>query len=299
MTFTVPHLNERDRQGLRDVYPSIDSARSELEAALLRVTEDVPELATAVATLPRKTARDDETARRRIREAVFEGSWSSYLAHLSEIGVHFARIGVEFVVWFELARAFREALLPKVLASFASDPAKLDSALLGMNLYVDIGMAAIGDAYLATKESIIGAQRASIRELSTPVLQVRPRLLIVPLIGVVDTYRARQLTEELLRSIRSRRAKAVVMDVTGVPLVDSKVASHLMQTVDAARLMGGTVILTGISPEIAQTLVTIGAELREIHTAGDLEEGIREAERLISGRHAQSAAARSTASSQD
>src|SRR5215218_7372958 len=119
------------------------------------------------------------------------------------------------------------------------------------------------------------------RELSTPVLQVRERILILPIIGVLDEQRANQFTEQLLAGIRSHRAKVVVLDITGVPDVDSEVANHLVQAVDASRLMGASVILTGLSPEIAQTLVTIGVDLGKMNTVGDLQGGVEEAERLL------------------
>jgi rsbT co-antagonist protein RsbR len=113
------------------------------------------------------------------------------------------------------------------------------------------------------------------------VLQVRERLLILPIIGVIDPQRARQLTEQLLRGIRANRAKVVVIDITGVPVMDATVANHLVQTVEAARLLGATVIITGLSPEIAQTLVTIGVDLGKMNTVGDLQGGIEEAERAL------------------
>jgi rsbT co-antagonist protein RsbR len=113
------------------------------------------------------------------------------------------------------------------------------------------------------------------------VLQVRDRLLILPIIGVIDPQRARQLTEQLLRGIRANRAKVVVIDITGVPSVDASVANHLVQTVDASRLMGANVIVTGLSAELAQTLVTIGVDLGKVNAVGDLQGGIEEAERLL------------------
>src|ERR1700743_208428 len=131
------------------------------------------------------------------------------------------------------------------------------------------------------RERIIREQQEAIRELSTPVLQVRERLLILPIIGVIDPQRARQLTEQLLIGIRSHRAKVVVIDITGVPAVDSTVANHLVQTIDASRLMGATVIVSGLSSEIARTLVTIGVDLTKMKTVGDLQGGIEEAERLL------------------
>ena len=139
----------------------------------------------------------------------------------------------------------------------------------------------VGVSFVQERERIIREQQEAIRELSTPVLQVRERLLILPIIGVIDPQRARQLTVQLLRAIRSNRAKVVVIDITGVPAVDSTVANHLVQTVDASRLMGATVIVTGLSSEIAQTLVTIGVDLTRMKTVGDLQGGIEEAERLL------------------
>jgi rsbT co-antagonist protein RsbR len=113
------------------------------------------------------------------------------------------------------------------------------------------------------------------------VLQVRERLLILPMIGVIDPQRARQLTEQLLRGIRTNRAKVVVIDITGVAAMDVTVANHMVQTVEASRLLGATVIVTGLSPEIAQTLVTIGVDLGKMNTVGDLQGGIEQAERLL------------------
>ena len=135
--------------------------------------------------------------------------------------------------------------------------------------------------FVNERERVIRQQQEAIRELSTPVLQVRERLLILPIIGVLDGQRARQLTEQLLRGIRANRARVVVIDITGVPTIDSTVANHLVQTVDASRLMGASVIITGLSPEIAQTLVTLGVELGKVNAVGDLQGGIEEAERLL------------------
>ena len=136
-------------------------------------------------------------------------------------------------------------------------------------------------SFVEERERVIGQQQDAIRELSTPVLRVRERLLILPIIGLLDAPRARQLTEQLLRGIRAHRARVVVLDITGVPDVDDTVADHLAGTIDASRLMGAAVIVTGLSAEIAQTLVAIGADISKLNTAGDLQGGIEEAERLL------------------
>src|SRR4051794_12729984 len=136
-------------------------------------------------------------------------------------------------------------------------------------------------SFVDERERVIRQQQDAIRELSTPVLQVRERLLILPIIGVLDSQRATQLTDQLLRGIRTNRAKVVVIDITGVPEIDTTVANHLVETVDASRLMGASVIITGLSSDIARTLVTIGVDLSKMNTIGDLQGGIEEAERQL------------------
>jgi rsbT co-antagonist protein RsbR len=136
-------------------------------------------------------------------------------------------------------------------------------------------------SFVEERERVIRDQQDAIRELSTPVLQVRERLLILPIIGVLDNQRASQLTDQLLHGIRTHRAKVVVIDITGVADIDTSVANHLVKTVDASRLMGASVIITGLSSEIAQTLVRIGVDLSKMNTIGDLQSGIEAAERQL------------------
>jgi rsbT co-antagonist protein RsbR len=139
----------------------------------------------------------------------------------------------------------------------------------------------VGVSFVAERERVIREQQDAIRELSTPVLQVRERLLILPIIGAVDSRRARQLTEQLLGAIQTNRARVVVIDITGVATIDLQVANHLVQTVEAARLMGASAIITGLSSKIAQTLVDLGVDLSMMRTVGDLQGGLEEAERLL------------------
>lgn len=145
--------------------------------------------------------------------------------------------------------------------------------------FLDMGLAL--DTYIYSRERTIREQQETMQELPTPVLPVREGLLIVPIIGVIDSPRARHLTEQLLVSIRSSRAKVAVIDITGVQSLDSKVANHIIQTVEAARLMGARVIIAGISPEIARTMVTLGIDLGRIATVGDLQNGIARAEQML------------------
>jgi rsbT co-antagonist protein RsbR len=129
---------------------------------------------------------------------------------------------------------------------------------------------------IETRERVI-----AIEHTVTPVLQVRNSLLILPIVGVIDSLRAKQLTDTLLRAIRENRAKVVIIDITGVAAVDSRVANHIILTVAASRLMGARVIVTGLSADVAQSIVTLGIDLSALHTVGDLEGGLEEAERLL------------------
>lgn len=160
----------------------------------------------------------------------------------------------------------------------------LDRLSAALDVYEPVAnkiLSIVALAFIEEREKVVREQQVAIRELSTPVLQVRDRLLILPIVGIIDSVRARQVTEQLLRSIRAARAKVVVIDVTGVPNVDSRVAGHLVQTVDAARLLGARVIVSGIAPEIAQTLVTIGVDLTKMNTVGDLQGALDEADRML------------------
>lgn len=113
-----------------------------------------------------------------------------------------------------------------------------------------------------------------VSQISTPVLSIGDRLLLVPVVGVLDTQRSAQLTERLLRAIRDHRALAAVIDLTGVAFMDSFIASRLIHTVEAARLLGARVLVSGLSPDVCQTLVSLGIDLDKLETAGDLRGGI-------------------------
>jgi rsbT co-antagonist protein RsbR len=189
--------------------------------------------------------------------------------------------GVEIREVLGIVLLLRDVLGRSLFKKYGSDFAMLNRVLDAYEPAANRIANTVGVSFVHERERIIRQQQEAIRELSTPVLQFRDRLLILPIIGVIDPHRARQLTEQLLRGIRDNRAKVVVIDITGVPSVDSTVANHLVQTVDASRLMGATVIVTGLSSEIAQTLVTIGVDLTKMKTVGDLQGGIEEAERLL------------------
>lgn len=110
--------------------------------------------------------------------------------------------------------------------------------------------------------------------LSLPIVPVRSDVLVAPLVGNLDSVRAQQLIGEVLRQIEQRRARAIILDVTGVAIADTQLAQALLQTADAARLLGAQTVLVGIRPEVAQTLVSLGADLQRLYTAATLQDGL-------------------------
>jgi anti-anti-sigma factor len=126
----------------------------------------------------------------------------------------------------------------------------------------------------ALHEQVIDAQRAALRELSTPLIPVSDNVVIMPLIGTIDTGRAQQVMETLLEGVAHYRATLAILDITGVSVVDTQVAQALIGAAQAVKLLGAQVMLTGIQPQIAQTLVHLGVDLSGIETRGSLQSGI-------------------------
>jgi rsbT co-antagonist protein RsbR len=194
--------------------------------------------------------------------------------------------GVETDEVLGIVLLLRDVLARALFAKYQEDPEHLNRILDSYEPAANRIAVTVGVSFVEERERVIHEQQEAMRELSTPVLQLRDRLLILPIIGVLDSARARQLTEQLLAAIRDNRATVVVIDITGVATIDRTVANHLVQTVEASRLMGASTILTGLSSEIAQTLVDLGVDLGMMKTVGDLQGGLEEAERLAGYRGA-------------
>ena len=211
-------------------------------------------------------------------EVLETGSVEALQAYARDLSERIIPRGVETHEVLGIVLLLRDVLARSLFKKYQEDFELLNHVLDSYEPAANRIAKTVGVSFVEQRERVIRAQQKTIRELSTPVFQVRERLLILPIIGVIDSQRARQLTEQLLHGIRANRAKVVVVDVTGVPAIDSAVANHLVQTVEASRLMGASVIITGLSSETAQTLVTIGVDLSKMNAVGDLQGGIEEAE---------------------
>ncbi|RKP47011.1 STAS domain-containing protein [Trinickia fusca] len=211
-----------------------------------------------------------------------------YVEQRLELGLLYALAGLETSVFLGAFHQLLRLVGSHVIRHSEHTPLDAFDAFMSLKkvAFFDVGL--IIDVLVFERERVIRQQQEAIRELSTPVLQLRDRLLMLPIIGVIDTYRARLITENLLEAIRARRAKVAVMDITGVATIDSRVANHILQTVTAARLMGAQVIVTGITAPVAQSLVALGIELSKLDTVGDLQGGIELAEQTLGYRVQQS-----------
>src|SRR3979409_1814906 len=213
--------------------------------------------------------------------ALETGTFEALQAYARNLSERIIPRGVEPHEVVGIVLLLRDVLARSLFAKYQTDFEKLNRILDAYEPAANRIANTVAVGFVQERERVIRQQQEAIRELSTPVLQVRERLLILSIIGAIDPQRARQLTEQLLRGIRTNRAKVVVIDITGVAAMDVTVANHLVQTVEASRLLGATVIVTGLLPEIAQTLVTIGVDLGKMNTVGDLQGGIEQAERLL------------------
>jgi anti-anti-sigma regulatory factor len=275
---TSTQLTEAELNALREFWQACEPRYEELVTDIVSDAHEHPELATL---LGGTDPGDLQQTRELLARAVMDGDWAPYLARMGNSGVRYAEAGMDFTAWFAAGRALRSRLTPMMVEALSDDAERLAEAVRGVAILIDLVLFAVGQAYISAKERIITEQQAVLRELSTPVLELRPGLLLVPLVGLIDSERALLLTQQLLESIAANRAKAVVLDITGVPAVDSAVANHLMQTVQATRLMGAHTLISGLSAENAQTLVRLGLDLGPLNTVGTLADGVLQASAIL------------------
>jgi rsbT co-antagonist protein RsbR len=216
-----------------------------------------------------------------LREAMLSGEWESYLEGVSSLARSYARGGAGPSLWSTAMRTFRVELRRRLLAAYAGDGARLAGAIAAMEDLHDMTITAMAEEYVQQREARIRELRALL-ELSTPVLPLEPGLLVVPVVGTLDSARARQLNERLLGSIRDQRATAVVVDLTGLRAIDSAVARYLLKTAEVCRLMGAQVVISGLSTDNAVAMGRTGIELSTVVTTTDLRHGVAAARDLAS-----------------
>lgn len=207
---------------------------------------------------------------------------AAYILDRMRVGARHEQLGVEPTWLLGAYNRFLRTAASRICESDpSSDPEHALATLLALQklVFLDISLAA--DTYLAKLEHTNREQRKATSELPTPVLQLLPGLLIVPVVGALDHCRAPKLTHQLMAHIRESRAQAVVIDITGLPSIDLDVATYLVTAVDACRLLGAEVIFTGLSAEVARTLVHMSPRNTALITFADLQSGVEHAAQAL------------------
>ena len=233
------------------------------------------------AMTPQEMAAETTSVYDNYVEVLETGSVEALQHYARDLSERIIPRGVETHEVVGIVLLLRDVLARSLFEKYQRDFALLNRVLDAYEPAANRIANTVAVSFVDERERVIRQQQDSIRELSTPVLPVRERLLILPIIGVLDSERARQLTEQLLAGIRTHRAKVVVIDITGAPDVDAD--GRQPSGADGRRLAadGRKRHHHRTVPEIAQTLVTIGVDLSKMNTIGDLQGGLEEAERLL------------------
>ncbi|HKF85737.1 MAG TPA: STAS domain-containing protein [Candidatus Limnocylindrales bacterium] len=171
--------------------------------------------------------------------------------------------------------SLKEPLFDRAASLAGGDATTLQTLAWDLTLLIDSLAVFSADEYLRTREEIIARQGQELLELSTPVVKLWEGVVAVPLIGTLDSARTQVVMESLLERIVATGSSLAIIDITGVPTVDTLVAQHLLKTVAAARLMGADCIISGIRPQIAQTIVHLGVDLGDVVTKASLADAVR------------------------
>lgn len=197
-------------------------------------------------------------------------NWTDTLQLLSEISQARVRQGFSSIETAMFVFSLKEPLFAHLRTALANDAHELaEQTAVTSTLFDKLGLFTI-QVYQSTREQVIQRQQQELLELSTPVVQLWQSVLALPLIGTLDSARTQVVMENLLQKIVDTGAAIAIIDITGVPTVDTLVAQHLLKTIAAARLMGADCIISGIRPQIAQTIVHLGVNLEEVTTKATL-----------------------------
>jgi rsbT co-antagonist protein RsbR len=219
---------------------------------------------------------------RYLREAIRSGmvtdltgnEWADLKSLLSEISASRARQGFSPAETAAFVFSFKQPLFDRLRQEYAKDADGLATDVWNATTVLDYLGLLTTEYYQKSREGVIVRQQRELMELSTPVVRLWDGVLALPLIGTLDSERTQVVMENLLQKIVETGSAIAIIDITGVPIVDTLVAQHLLKTVAAARLMGADCIISGIRPQIAQTIVHLGVDLKDVITKATLSDAL-------------------------
>ena len=201
--------------------------------------------------------------------------WDDVRAALSSLSKSRALAGFSPIETATFIFSLKNPIFSALRRAFASDAKRLnEETWLSSTVLDKLGLVTV-EAYQRGREQVIERQQQELLDLSTPVIKLWDGIVAVPLIGTLDSERTQIVMENLLESIVHNEATVAIIDITGVPTVDTLVAQHLLKTVAAARMMGAECIISGIRPQIAQTIVHLGVDLGNVTTKSTLADALR------------------------
>jgi rsbT co-antagonist protein RsbR len=216
---------------------------------------------------------------KKLQNSYFVGLFSAkydlnYVRDRLRVGSAHERIGMPPKLYLGAYRRYLELINARLLDHFKDNLDEAHKAIASVQKIIFFDMALAIDTYIAAYLETMTRHQAAIRELSTPVIKVYERILLLPIVGTVDTQRAHQIMETVLVQVVEQQAKVMILDIAGVPVVDTRVADHILKTTAAVQLLGAQTILTGISASVARTVVQLGVEITRMYTRAKLSEGI-------------------------
>ena len=200
--------------------------------------------------------------------------WLSLRRLLEELSADRARRGFNSSETAQFVFSLKRPLFEQVQAGFADDPQQLGDQMWALSELLDLLGLHTVKAFQKSREEVIQRQQEEMLELSTPVVKLWEGVLALPMIGTLDSQRTQVVMESLLQRIVDTGSEIAIIDITGVPTVDTLVAQHLLKTVTAIRLMGADAIISGVRPQIAQTIVHLGLDLQGIVTKANLADAL-------------------------
>ncbi len=201
--------------------------------------------------------------------------WAATREMLERLSAERATLGFSPSETATFVFSFKQPLFRKLQEVYAADPAGLTREIWNVSVLLDRLGLHTTEAFIRSREEMIRRQQEEMLELSTPVVSLWHGILALPLIGTLDSARTQVVMQNLLESIVANSAAIAIIDITGVPTVDTLVAQHLLKTVAAARLMGADCIISGIRPQIAQTIIHLGVDLADVLTKATLADAFR------------------------
>lgn len=256
----LPSLIEKHHGKLLEDWRAAQLADGVLRAGQIKETELKEQCQRFLAALRRGAASEQLTD-------ISGGPWDSMRELLDEVSRSRALQGFSPAETATFVFSLKQPLFTMLRGEFGQDGQKLADEIWTTTLLLDKLGLHTTEAYQKNREEVIARQQQELLELSTPVVTLWEGVLALPLIGTLDSARTQIVMESLLEEIVRSGAEIAIIDITGVPTVDTLVAQHLLKTVSAARLMGADCIISGIRPQIAQTMVHLGLDLNVVSKA--------------------------------